>query len=138
MIACIDTNVLLPMLSLRHPWGALIDAWIEGQFVWAVSNEILTEYEEIVRPRIGSARWQDFLTLLELGASLNENLLKVQPSFRFTVITADPDDNKFADCAITAHAEWVVTSDRHFKTLHDSGFKPQPITPEAFLQKVRP
>lgn len=136
MTVCIDTNVLLPMLSLRHPFGVILDAWIAGRFIWAVSNEILTEYEEIVRPKIGVDRWQDFLSLLELGADLNQNFLQIQPAFRFAVITADPDDNKFADCAITAQADWLVTSDRHFQALHESGFRPRPISPETFIQKL--
>lgn len=47
------------------------------------------------------------------------NLLRVVPSFRFNIITADPDDNIFTDCAVTAGA----------------GYKPQPITPGEFISK---
>jgi len=137
MVVCIDTNVMLPVLSLRNPWGRILDQWIEGRFQWAVSNEIMSEYEEIIRPRLGDRRWQDFLSLLDLGAELNGNLLRMQPDFRFGVVQADPDDNKFTDCAITANADWIVTQDKHFQAMKGSGYRPQPILPEAFLRVLQ-
>ena len=33
------------------------------------------------------------------------------------LITEDPDDNKFVDCAIAADAELIVTNDKHFDVL---------------------
>ena len=37
--------------------------------------------------------------------------------FHFVLIVADPDDNKFVDCAISANAEFIVTNDSHFDVL---------------------
>ena len=136
MIVCIDTNVLLPMLGLRHPLGRLLDAWMVGRYDWAVSNEVITEYEEIVSPRIGVQRWQDFLMLLELGEDVNGNLHRIQPSYRFSTIMGDVDDNKFADCAIAANADWIVTEDKHFNALKGRGFRPQPISPSEFMRML--
>lgn len=48
-----------------------------------------------------------------------------------------PDDNAFTDCAIAAHADYVITEDRHFAPLANAGYKPQPITPEAFIERYR-
>ncbi|MEO5913852.1 MAG: hypothetical protein ABIS50_06440 [Luteolibacter sp.] len=50
-------------------------------------------------------------------------------------MSADRDDDKFADCAITADADFIVTSDSHFRVLNGSGYRPQPITPEAFIDR---
>jgi uncharacterized protein len=50
--------------------------------------------------------------------------------------SADRDDDKFADCAITANADFIVTSDAHFRVLAGSGYRPQPITPEMFIERV--
>jgi len=50
-------------------------------------------------------------------------------------ITHDPDDNKFADCAIAAEADFILTEDRHFQELNGSGYKPQPITPAEFMKR---
>ncbi len=33
------------------------------------------------------------------------------------IITADPDDNKFVDCAVIAGATYIVSNDRHFDEL---------------------
>ena len=41
----------------------------------------------------------------------------VTPYYQFHLIYADPDDNKFVDCAIAAAARYVVTNDHHFDVL---------------------
>ena len=60
------------------------------------------------------------------------HIRRIGPSYRFHTITGDPDDDAFADCAIAAEADWIITGDRHFDALKKSGYKPQPITPEEF------
>lgn len=59
----------------------------------------------------------------------------VDPSFHFRIITADPDDDIFADCAIAAEATHIVTEGRHFEALRTAGYKVQPITPEQFVRQ---
>ena len=135
MIVVIDTNVLLPMLCTAHPFHEILKAWARGEFVMALTTEMLLEYEEIAKPRIGDRRWQEFLVLLERVAALRGNLLRVSPTFRFHTIPSDPDDNKFADCAIAAHADFVITGDQHFRPLAGAGYKPQPIAPEEFIRR---
>jgi predicted nucleic acid-binding protein len=66
------------------------------------------------------------------------NVLRVNPTFRFQLIEADPDDNKFTDCAIVADAAYVITSDRHFNALKGTGYKPQSITPATFIANHLP
>lgn len=50
------------------------------------------------------------------------NVERVNPTFRFNLITADPDDNKFVDCAIIAGATYIVSNDRHFNELKKYNF----------------
>lgn len=57
----------------------------------------------------------------------------MSPSFFFRTISADRGDDKFADCAIAADADYIITNDKHFAPLIGSGYKPQPITPEEFI-----
>ena len=59
----------------------------------------------------------------------------MSPSFFFRTISADRDDDKFADCAIAANADYIITSDKHFAPLIGSGYKPQSITPEEFISR---
>ena len=42
--------------------------------------------------------------------------------------------NKFADCAIAAEADFIITADSDFNAMRGSGYKPQPITPEEFIR----
>ncbi len=113
----------------------ILDAFIDGEFEWAVSNEILLEYEEVAVERIGRVRFERFAAILDLGGQLHRMLRRVSPGFRFRLITADPDDDKFADCAIAAEADHLITEDRHFDALKTAGYKPQPITPEEFSRR---
>jgi uncharacterized protein len=134
MIVVLDTNVLLRALNQRHPSAVILQAWRANRFVWALSTDILLEYREVIVRESGAARWQTLERLLDLASS-GGNIRQVSPSFFFRTISADRDDDKFADCAITASADFIVTSDMHFQPLMDSGFKPQPITPEAFVAR---
>lgn len=63
-------------------------------------------------------------------------VILVEPTYRFNLITVDPDDNKFVDCAIAANAEYIVASDHHYDVLQFIGFpKVQGIHPAEFIKK---
>lgn len=129
MQVVLDTNVVLQARASGHPYHAILQEWMNGRFTWVVSTEILLEYEEVVTERAGAARW----SILERLLSISSNVLRVSPSYRFGLISADVDDNKFADCAVAANAEYIVTTDHHFQSMQGSGFKPQVVTPEQFM-----
>ena len=83
-----------------------------------VSNEVLMEYEEILSQKTSS-----FFADAIIKALLNrKNLVRVSPTWRFHLITQDPDDNKFVDCAIAGQAEFLVSNDKHFAVLKDVDF----------------
>jgi putative PIN family toxin of toxin-antitoxin system len=129
----LDTNVLLQALNPQHPLAKILEAWYAGRFVWAVSTDILLEYREVIVRQSGAARWTLLERLLNLASATRGNLLRVDPSFQFLAIPGDRDDDKFADCAITAGADYVITEDAHFQELAGSGYQPQPIAPAAFI-----
>ncbi len=135
MIVVLDTNVVLQSLNQRHPFAVILDAWYAGRFIWALSTDILLEYQEVIVRKSGIARWQALARLLDLAATHGGNAQQVSPSFFFRTISADRDDDKFADCAIAANADYIITSDKHFAPLIGSGYKPQPITPEEFISR---
>jgi putative PIN family toxin of toxin-antitoxin system len=133
MIVCLDTNTVVQALAEGHPFHPILDAWVAGQVTWAVSTKVLLEYEEVLTRLSGPARWRKLARLMDLAELTSGNLLRVTPSFHFNIVTADPDDNIFADCAITAGADYLITEDQHFTALRDAGYKPQPITPLEFI-----
>lgn len=134
MIVVLDTNVLIRIFGRASAFSAIRDALRYGKLKLAVSTPILLEYEEVVLRYSGAGAWEDvwrFLTLIDL---LHGNILRIGSDYRFHTITGDADDDAFADCAIAAGADYIVTSDHHFDTLIGSGYKPQPITPEEFIR----
>jgi len=107
---------------------------LDGRLTLAVSNEILFEYEEVTVKLSGSERWRDVEALLELLNQLHGNVHWLEPQFRFAIISQDPDDNKFCDCAIAAGADFVVTDDAHFAALKSATYKPKPVSPDEFIR----
>ena len=137
MILCLDTNTVVQALAEQHPFHPILDAWVAGQVTLAVSTPILLEYEEVLTRIGGPSRWRKLARLMDLAELTSGNLLRVTPSFHFRVVAADPDDDIFSDCAITAGADFLITEDRHFAPLGDAGYKPRPISPQEFIVKFR-
>lgn len=135
MVICIDTNVVLGMLGHGGRHLPLRQALLEGRFHWAVSTEILLEYEEVAAREISQEAAANLMRFIELISQARGAIKLVSPDFRFSVIQQDRDDDKFADCAIVAQADFVITEDRHFRSLAGSGYRPQPITPHDFRER---
>lgn len=60
-----------------------------------------------------------------------KNVLCIDPHFHWNLITADPDDNKFVDCAFAANATYIVSDDSHFDELRNITF------PELLVLKLK-
>ncbi len=135
MTVCIDTNVVLGLFGRSGPWIVIRQALIKGDLVWAVTTEVLLEYEEVAGRVLGLPAAGQLMRFVELLDQTRGNILRLAPTFRFQLIGLDPDDDKFADCAVVANADYIITSDRHFYSMMDSGYKPQPITPADFIAK---
>ncbi len=136
MTVCLDTNVLVQARASSHPYGVLLDGFVFGLMDLAVSNRILTEYEEILRAKAGEVAWRKLARFLDL-IEMSGNLKRVSPHYHFHVIVDDPEDNAFTDCAIAIGADFVITEDRHFAPLANAGYKPQPIHPGEFIERFR-
>jgi len=114
----LDTNCLLASLSKR---GAYFNVWKglqQGKYTLCVSNEILEEYEEILTQSTNSVIASNVVQTL-LNAPTVE---LIEPFYRFNLITNDPDDNKFVDCAIAGNATYIVSNDSHFDVLKQIDF----------------
>jgi putative PIN family toxin of toxin-antitoxin system len=130
----IDTNSLLMALSARSGYHRIWKSFLAGDFVLCISNEILEEYAEVIARNISInlARYVVF-TIME-----RNNVRQITPFYKWHLITSDPDDNKFVDCAIAANARFIVTEDHHFDVLKTIPFPSvNVINIDDFLKEVQ-
>lgn len=114
----IDTNVLMQIAPKFAEFRYIWDDFIDNKIAFCVSTEIINEYHEKLTQH-GSEKYADLVieTILNL-----KHTKRVETYYRFGLITADVDDNKFVDCAIAGNAELIVTDDNHFKDLEKIPF----------------
>ena len=129
----LDTNIVLVMISKRSPFRWVFDAFLEEKFTLCVTTDILDEYAEIIENHIGVDAAQSFLAIVEEA----ENVAFVTKYFYWNLIKADPDDDKFVDCAIACNANFIVSEDKHFRVLKQVDFpKINVLTLKEFEKKL--
>lgn len=133
MIVVLDTNVLLVSIAPKSVYRKIFDALVNGEFKLVLSNDILSEYTEIIERKTNASVSNNIAEML-----LNlDNLNKVDVSFEWKLIDKDPDDNKYVDAAIAGGADFIVSNDQHFKILKSIDFpKINVIGIEEFLEII--
>ena len=114
----LDTNCLLPAIFCNSPYYWVWDLFCEGRFILCCTTDVLNEYEELL-----SDFYSHEISESVMHTMMNAtNIEQVIPYFKWDMISADPEDNKFVDCALNAGADYIVTNDRHFNVLKSIGF----------------
>ena len=130
----IDTNVLLMSIPKFSKYRPIFDGLIKPKYDLAISEDIFQEYIEIIGRKTTG---QIAKNLGELLTQL-ENVEKTEIYFKWNLITSDPDDNKFVDCAISANVQFIVSNDNHFKVLKDIEFPSvNVIDADEFLEELK-
>jgi uncharacterized protein len=119
----LDTNVLLVSISSRSEYHWIFQKLIKEEFDLVISNDILSEYEEIVSnkysPKVAISVLRTLLLL--------PNVERTEIYYKWDLIDGDKDDNKFVDCAIAANVDYIVTNDKDFNRLKEIDFPPLKI-----------
>jgi predicted nucleic acid-binding protein len=134
--AVLDTNVVLAAKRSVHsqsPNAEVITRWTSGEFIWLVSDDVVTEYaDKLLKKGI------DCLKVERLVADLLQYGEEVPIRFyHFQHYPVDADDVAFLLVALNGSASHLVTYDEHLK---DVGvFYPEFITcePLGFLSDLR-
>lgn len=114
----LDTNSLIQSIPSRSRYHEIWQSFLDGTNILCVSTDILAEYEEILQRLTDEDTAQLIIELI-----INNPYTKFfTPHYKFNLIEADPDDNKFVDCAICANARFIVTEDHHFDVLNFCSF----------------
>ena len=116
----LDTNCLISSLPVTSPYYCLWEAFRKMKIKLCYTTDIINEYSEIL-PRFFA---HQFVNDVINELLLSPNVVKTSNYYRWNLITADPDDNKFVDCALNAGADYLVTNDRHFNVLKSLDFPP--------------
>ena len=118
MRVVLDTNIVLAAVTPTSPYYEVLAAWNRGAYALCLTTEIALEYEEKLAT-IFSPKVADLTVAAFLGKPSTQ---QVTVFYSQRLIAADPDDDKFVDCAIWANAHYLVTNDRHFRALQGLPF----------------
>ena len=114
----IDTNVFVSSFFGGIP-RRIVDYWFSGKLILCVSRPILREYFEVL------GRFQfdrkDLFRKLATAFEKGPNILFVDTPKEQNWIEDDPGDNKFIACALSLHAETIVSGDSHLKEVAEIG-----------------
>ena len=130
----IDTNCFLAILPKKSLYRPIFDAYRQCKFELAISSEILDEYAEIFEQKMTAEISENILELI----LKQPNSIKTEIYYRWGLIISDYDDNKFVDTAISANADFIITSDKHYKTLSETPFpKVKIISLDGFMEILK-
>ena len=130
----IDTNCLLQILGSKSNYHFLFESFLQFGYAMCISNEVLLEYEEILRIKASPLAADLFLKVI----ARSRNVIRKDPYFKWNIITKDYDDNKFVDCAFACRANYIVTNDNHFQEAANSPFpKFNVIDLDAFAELMK-
>jgi putative PIN family toxin of toxin-antitoxin system len=109
----LDTNVLLVSIPKKSPYRLIFDSLLNKRFDLIISNDILSEYTEII------AQKSNATVATNIGEMLLtlSNVQKQDIFYKWNMNEVDKDDNKFVDCAISGGADYLVSNDKHFNCL---------------------
>ena len=114
----LDTNCLLPSIFDNSPYIWLWEAFLDNRFLLCCSTEMLEEYGELLASFYSVEISESVINTITNAI----NFTPVIPYFKWNLIVADPEDNKFVDCALNAGVDYIVTNDKHFNILKETNF----------------
>lgn len=114
----LDTNVLLVSISSKSNDHWIFQKLLQEEFFLVISNDILSEYEEVISRKYSVEVARDVVRAL----LFLPNVIKSDIYYKWSLIKTDEDDNKFVDCAVASNADFIVTNDRHFNALKTIDF----------------
>jgi putative PIN family toxin of toxin-antitoxin system len=113
MRVVLDTNILLVSIARKSRYRIIFDSLITKKFDLVISNEILSEYTEIIAQKTNEIIANN---IAEILLTLS-NVQKQDVYYKWHLINADEDDNKFVDCAVAGNVDYLISNDKHFNEL---------------------
>ena len=134
MRVVVDTNVLIASIGLKSPYRLIFDKIKTRELEIALSNDILSEYNEILSLKMNKSTADNLIKFFNFSS----NVIKINIFFFWELMTNDPSDNKFVDCYIASNSDFIITNDKHFEILNRNEFpKVNIISADDFLELLR-
>jgi uncharacterized protein len=113
MRVVIDTNIFISSFFGGYP-KRIIDLWKSGGITLCLTNEIIKEYIDVLR-RMDFADTREFHELLllfkkQFNCSYTAKAVSLQ-------VCKDRDDDKFLEAAVSLHAKFIISGDKHLKSI---------------------
>jgi len=126
----LDTNVFISGIFFSGPPYRILQAWRDGLIKLALTGKILEEYRRVAEQlhrQFPAINLQRIFELLIINAEI------VPDQHLPVTICADPDDDKFIACALTARCKVIVSGDKHLLNIPTyRGIKV--VTPRIFVE----
>ena len=131
MRVVLDSNVVVSAcLSPQGASATIVELALLGYFSLCVSEEVLTEYKEVLaRPKF-SRQLERIKTVLEGIGEISEMTV---PHQRLT-LSPDEEDNRLLECALAAKVDFLVTGNRKHFPEHVGNA--QIVSPREFLTDI--
>jgi len=137
--AVFDTNVLISSLLTKKPGtatGEVIDLIADGVITPVFNDDILAEYEEVLRRTKFSFSEQASQNMLRMFRALWEN---IDPLAGNAAFFADEDDRVFFEVTMAKRSETTKDEDAYLITGNLRHFPVEPfiVTPAEMLSIIR-
>jgi putative PIN family toxin of toxin-antitoxin system len=116
MKVVIDTNIVVSGIFWKGNPNKILRAWFSDKFDVLVSPGIVVEYERVIKRMESGLTTEEIQMWMSLIA--NHSTI-IEPPLKLNVVEADPDDDKFVECAIFGHADHIVSGDKHLLNLKE-------------------
>jgi len=110
----IDTNVFISSFFGGTPRN-IINFWKQGEISLCLSQEIIQEYIEVLN-RLGLNNTNEIQNLTKLFAE-GYNSIFTATTPHLAIVEADPDDNKFIECAVALDCKIIISGDKHLRDI---------------------
>ncbi len=125
----IDTNVIVSALVFGGAPRQVVELADSGRCEFFYSPATEDEVRSVLAGKFG---WNE-IKLNEVLPELWKMGRPIVPHHRVEAVREDPDDNRILECALSAHAAFVVSGDRHLLRL--GAYRSiRVVTPRAFIE----
>src|SRR5579863_2578871 len=106
----LDTNVFVSGIFWSGPPHQILTAWQKNIIEIITSQEIISEYARVGDILARDYKGVDISAVIRL---ITINSTVVSPQKLLEPVSADPDDEKFIECALSAECKLIVSGDKH-------------------------